>query len=189
MTALSRERVLDAFIEIAGVSGAASASVRALAHHLGVSIGAVQHHYRHREDLVIDAFEETARRIGGRVDARRRGESANVDVFLDSLHELLPLDAARRGECRVYLELSTMAGPAERLRAARTRSRADVRRGLATAVRALRGANSAALSADATAEAIALLIDGAALRLLDDDAESARVVSDLDAAVRALIGV
>lgn len=186
MTALTPARVVEAFIDIAGEGGVPAASVRALAEHLGVSIGAVQHHYRHREALLLDSFEETARRIAARVGP---GSAApeSIGEFVRLTYELLPLDVSRRGECRVYVELTSGVSSSDALRRARDRSRAEVRRVIALAITRLASGPVSSRSVREAAEAVALTLDGAMLRSLDIDGDQSTVLADVGASIRIIL--
>jgi AcrR family transcriptional regulator len=180
---LTPERIVDRYIAIAGGGGIETATIRTIATDLGVSIGAVQHHYRTREALLVDAFRETVRRIDSRIEPRAL-RTLSVSSLIRNLHELLPLDAPRRGEAQVYLQLGTSTRVSEDMRAVRDSSRFALIRWLSAAARRL-GIDDEPGQV-AMAEAIALLVDGATVRLLDATA-GAEVVDAFDGAVRAVV--
>ncbi|MGW9738394.1 AcrR family transcriptional regulator [Micrococcus sp. 140720015-1] len=164
---LTRDRIVDELIVAAGELDVRSASTRVIARRLGVSIGAVQHHYPARADLLLDAFAEVSRRVAGRVlDA----EFARRDAgdWVAALTQLLPLDAERRAESHVYMELSSVPDPTGRIGVARRMARRSMMRTISSQLGEwLDGRLSPSLQ-ESLAWAIIQLVDGAALAMTDD---------------------
>jgi AcrR family transcriptional regulator len=80
--------------------GLDAVSIRTVAREAGVSIGAVQHHFPTKDDLLLAAY---ARAID-RVVARAAGLPSEPAAYVRALlRELLPLDAEREAELRVAL--------------------------------------------------------------------------------------
>lgn len=187
---MTKDRIVRAYIDLAGAGGITAASIRNIAARLGVSIGAVQHYYPSREVLVQDAFRETIRRVGARL-ADVDLEGCGPHGVTAALHELLPLDDERRAECQVYLQLVTLPNGGEELRSVRATSRKSMRRWISVAIRAVvPGADTADGGVlTGIAEAIALIVDGTTVRLIDEHDHDAResVLQDFDVAVTELM--
>lgn len=64
MESRSRDRLLDAALEVLGSSGAASLTVRAIEDAAGLPHGSVRHHFGHRLGLVKALFDHLAQREG-----------------------------------------------------------------------------------------------------------------------------
>lgn len=73
----SKDRLLDAAIEIAGRGGLAAVTYRAVAAKAGVAHGMVRHHFGTREQLLAEAFRRAASKDSDRV----RLEAASIDEF------------------------------------------------------------------------------------------------------------
>jgi AcrR family transcriptional regulator len=103
---VSPDHLVDALLRVVVAGGLDAVSIRSVVTEAGVSIGAVQHHFATKDDLlhaayarVIDQFAARARRlIAATPDPRGR--------IRDLLRELLPLDAQRESELRVALAFS-----------------------------------------------------------------------------------
>ena len=52
-----RSEIIDATIRVIGRKGLAGASIRAIAHELGQTIGVVTHHFRDKSELLCAALE------------------------------------------------------------------------------------------------------------------------------------
>lgn len=60
---MGSDAILDAVVKLVGTRGPEETSVRNVAKEAGVSVGAVQHHYRSKDDLLFAAMEEMNRRF------------------------------------------------------------------------------------------------------------------------------
>ncbi|MDO5498787.1 MAG: TetR family transcriptional regulator C-terminal domain-containing protein [Propionibacteriaceae bacterium] len=107
-----RELIVDAVFRLVARGGVEAASLRNVAVESGLNIGSVRHYVESHDALMLAATEAMAERVGRRVEDRVRAaqssslvgdgpatEAAIVDLYA----QLLPLDAARRGECAVWL--------------------------------------------------------------------------------------
>lgn len=74
-TPSARERILDAVVDLLVSEGVDAISVRHVAARAGVSIGAVQHHFRTRDDLMAAAMEHIT--TISRAELTRAGEAAS----------------------------------------------------------------------------------------------------------------
>ena len=75
----SRERLLDAALEVLGRSGASGLTVRAIEDSVGLPHGSVRHHFGDRMGLVAALFDHLADREGEAVD---RGAAGAVEHWL-----------------------------------------------------------------------------------------------------------
>jgi AcrR family transcriptional regulator len=73
----SRDRLLDAAIEIAGREGLNAVTYRAVAARVGVAHGLVRHHFGTREQMLIEAFRRAARQDTDDV----RLEAGSIEEF------------------------------------------------------------------------------------------------------------
>lgn len=96
-------------LQLIAERGLEGASIRALAAAAGVSIGAVQHYFASKGDLLLLAYrragEDQTRRAAKIVAAARSARAAIRDVLL----ELLPLDGRRTAEIRVQVAFAARA--------------------------------------------------------------------------------
>ncbi|MEV0278757.1 TetR/AcrR family transcriptional regulator [Streptomyces sp. NPDC050610] len=139
MSESRQEQLADALLHIAGSRGLDQVSVREVASAAGVSIGAVQYYFSTKDEMLAFAFR--------RVVERTRARIARLDATADprqsmraALRQLLPLDARRLAECRVYLAFAARSVTSPAL--------ADIQRETLTAIGdELRLALGAALAA------------------------------------------
>ena len=73
----SRDRLLDAAIEIAGREGLRAVTYRAVAAKAGVAHGLVRHHFGTREQMLIEAFRRAANQDSDEVKL----EAASIEEF------------------------------------------------------------------------------------------------------------
>ena len=73
----SRDRLLDAAIEIAGREGLRAVTYRAVAAKAGVAHGLVRHHFGTREQMLIEAFRRAANQDSDDVKL----EAASIEEF------------------------------------------------------------------------------------------------------------
>lgn len=87
--ALTRRRLLDATIDSLIEVGYAGTTIRRVSELAGVSQGAQSHHFPHRVDLVVSAFEHLAEQRIDRYGARARELSGGRQLRLRALLDLL----------------------------------------------------------------------------------------------------
>ncbi|MBY8848094.1 TetR/AcrR family transcriptional regulator [Saccharothrix longispora] len=108
-----RAQIARAFQRLLAAEGFAAASFARVAAEAGVSVGLIQHYFAGKDVLLRFAYDDATGRLGERVRVRvRNGEAAGLpaaEVLLDSLVELLPLDAERDVEYRVRQGLQAQA--------------------------------------------------------------------------------
>ncbi|ETT28831.1 TetR/AcrR family transcriptional regulator [Rhodococcus aetherivorans] len=104
----SPTRLAAALLEVAARIGLDGASVREVASHAGVSIGAVQHHFPTKDEMLAYSFRSLAERVLTRL--------STVDPDIDpartlfaALSQLLPLDDQRTAEAHVMAAFTVRA--------------------------------------------------------------------------------
>ncbi|TCN49062.1 TetR family transcriptional regulator [Rhodococcus sp. SMB37] len=126
----SPTRLAAALLEVAARSGLESASVREVASQAGVSIGAVQHHFPTKDEMLAYSFRALADRVLTRL--------ATVDPDIDptrtlfaALSQLLPLDDQRGSEAHVMAAFAVRAATSPSLSSIRSSVLFTIRTGLA----------------------------------------------------------
>lgn len=108
-----RAQIARAFQRLLAAEGFAGVSFARVATEAGVSVGLIQHYFTGKDALLRFAYEDAVHRMSERVRVRvRNGEAAGLpiaEVLLDSLVELLPLDAEREVEYRARQGLQAQA--------------------------------------------------------------------------------
>lgn len=141
--------------------GVGAVTARAVAAEAGLSVGALQHYFPSRGDLIVFAMEE--------VDARARRRIAALDLASPSrpavqelLEQLLPLDEQRRLEAEVWFALTSEAQAHPAVAAHRRQVDEALRHAARWAVAALARAGHLAPRRDPATEAVRLhaLLDG-----------------------------
>ena len=182
-----RNQLTDALLDITATRGLDQVSVREVASAAGVSIGAVQHYFATKDQMLVFAFRQ--------VVERTRARLAGIDAGLGprralgaALRELLPLDQARLAECRVYLAFAARAATTPALAAVQEETLSAIQADLERALSAAAAARNRGPGLDTVLEARLLLavVDG-----LMFDAVSAPgtlTPADLEAALDAHLG-
>lgn len=125
----SPTRLAAALLEVAARNGLESASVREVANEAGVSIGAVQHHFPTKEEMLAYSF----RTLADRVLARLSGIDPDIDparTLFSALSQLLPLDEQRGSEVHVMSAFTVRAVTSPTLSAIRTATLFTIRTGI-----------------------------------------------------------
>ncbi len=127
----SPTRLAAALLEVAARSGLEAASVREVANEAGVSIGAVQHHFPTKDEMLAYSLRALSDRVLTRL--------ANVDPDIDpartlfaALSQLLPLDEQRGSEVHVMAAFAVRAVTSPSLSVIRSSTLFTVRTGIAT---------------------------------------------------------
>ncbi|MBS9374269.1 TetR/AcrR family transcriptional regulator [Rhodococcus sp. B50] len=126
----SPTRLAAALLEVAARNGLDAASVREVANEAGVSIGAVQHHFPTKDEMLAYSFRTLSDRVLNRL--------TNVDPDIDpartlfsALSQLLPLDEQRGSEVHVMSAFTVRAVTSPTLSAIRTATLFTIRTGIA----------------------------------------------------------
>lgn len=109
--AVRRRHVVDAAFRLLVTEGPSGLSLRKVAAEAELNIGSVRHYFDSHEELLAAAAQEAGDRMGRRLapypPERLHGLAgeAAVDGLQALLDQVLPVDAERRGETIVVLEL------------------------------------------------------------------------------------
>ncbi len=110
---VSSEQLTDALMRLVVEGGLEAVSVRTVAKEAGVSVGAVQYHFKTKDDLLLAAYARVIDQV-----ALRAGTivaTSPLDFVRRLLQELLPLDARRDAELKVAMAFSARSIYSERL--------------------------------------------------------------------------
>ena len=152
-----RRELAEAVWRVIGRDGVDGASVRAVAAEAGLSPGSLRHFFPSQSDLLGYAMNLVVERIEARV--ARTSATANQRLAIEErLHQLLPLDDARRTENEVWLAFTAQALVRPELRELWTDVHAALRRACTVAVEAL-----GATDVDFEARCLHAVIDGLAV--------------------------
>lgn len=165
-----RRQVIDAAIKVLASGEGGGPTMADVAAEAGVSVGLVQRYFATKDEMLLLTFEHLGARLververswdaGGSIRARLRG----------CLLELLPLDAERSTEIRVYQIFCGRATGSPALREVQVALHAATRGDLAASITAAQAAGEIHADRDAAMEAIALwaFVDGLALHASAD---------------------
>ncbi|MBD3148200.1 TetR/AcrR family transcriptional regulator [Microbispora bryophytorum] len=162
-----REEIAEALWRVVRRDGVSAATVRSIAAEAGWSPSALRHYFSTQAELLAFAMEHVVTRVRARIETTDFQGPVRVAVRR-LLEELLPMDAERRAEAEVWLQLSalTPGDPA----AADWLRRADdgVGEAATIVVRVLAEEGELAGHRDAEFEAVRLhtLIDGLTIHVL-----------------------
>jgi len=109
-------RLLEAACSLIAANGLDGATIREVATSAGVSIGAVQHHFRTKDDMLEAAFRHVVDMTARRVANIPLGSDVRRNLAL-VIRELLPLDELRQREAKVYVAFASRAITSPRLAA------------------------------------------------------------------------
>ena len=126
----SPTRLAAALLEVAARNGLDAASVREVANEAGVSIGAVQHHFPTKDEMLAYSF----RALSDRVLTRLTNVDPDIDparTLFSALSQLLPLDEERSSEVHVMSAFTVRAITSPSLSAIRTATSFTIRTGIA----------------------------------------------------------
>lgn len=133
-----RAAIVEALWRVVQRSGMTGTSVRTVAAEAGVSAGALRHYFATQDDLLQLAVESMMQAVSERVGRRladlggldglsARHPAEQLDALVGLLEELAPLDARRRAEFEVWLELTMLARTSPDLRVLAVRAHRDIR--------------------------------------------------------------
>ncbi|HET9654731.1 MAG TPA: TetR/AcrR family transcriptional regulator, partial [Kineosporiaceae bacterium] len=152
-----RRRLAEAVFAIVAARGLAAVSLRDVAAEAGVSMGAVQHYFTTKDEMLRFALDHLRARVLNRLQERtsRLRRPGRRDLIAAALEAMLPLDEAGRQEACInvaFVELATIdAGYATLLREG-YRHLVDVSK---TQLRAAAAAGELATGVDPDEEAVA----------------------------------
>jgi AcrR family transcriptional regulator len=156
-----RAELVRVLLDLIAERGLEGATIRALADAAGVSIGAVQHHFRTKDELLLSAFRQTGADLTERADRIGRRALTARAAIRGILLELLPLDERREAELRVGLAFAARAMTVPALSDVLASDLGELRAGLAEGFAAAKVSDPVA-----SATAAMALVDGLATQLL-----------------------
>lgn len=133
-----RRQVADAVERLIADDGYDGVTVARTAAAAGISVGLVQHYFPSKDDMLLHTFTLMRERVDARVmSGVQRDDNAGARIeriLFVALSEMLPLDEARRRECRVSLAFTGRAVESPRLatalKASYTANRAELTRAI-----------------------------------------------------------
>jgi AcrR family transcriptional regulator len=171
-----RSHLAQAVWRIVVREGVAAASVRAVAKEAGLSMGSVRHFFASHDQLLLFAVEalveQASRRIAEGTSARMTlvAEGRPLAAVAALLEEVLPLDAERQTEAKVWVAFTTPPATDSEIAAVRKRVDEGVRELCGNALDALHefGLLDADRDRRVEIERIHALLDGLTIHLLLD---------------------
>lgn len=113
-SATNPDLLATALFDVAAESGLENASVREVAKRADVSIGAVQHHFSTKDEMLTFALRTLAERMLSRLTQSPAGTDPHIVLF-QALSQLLPLDEQRTREAHVLAAFAIRAVTSESL--------------------------------------------------------------------------
>ncbi|MEU4540764.1 TetR/AcrR family transcriptional regulator [Streptosporangium sp. NPDC023825] len=113
-----RRHITEAVLRVAGRHGLDRATLRDIAVEAGISLGAVQHYFRSKDELLRHVIDHTGEQVTARITAGLGGLGdavSEVAVLRVMAAEMLPLDARRQAERRVLQAFAVRAADAPHL--------------------------------------------------------------------------
>jgi AcrR family transcriptional regulator len=104
-----RSELCAAVWRLASRDGLEAVTLRAVAAEAGWSTGALNHYFSDKEELLLFAFEIVADRSAGRLAVALEAPPGPGGGLRELIAQLLPLDAERRAEVRVWFALLGLA--------------------------------------------------------------------------------
>lgn len=182
-----RERLDAAVTALVAEEGLAGVSVRKVAARAGVSVGMVQHHHPTKQAMLTAASEAVSRSFAARVERAVAGLPAR-EALRELCRQLLPLDAARAAEGRVWLAFVAAAAVDGELAARHTRGWREVEDLLTDLVARCRHGGEAGEADRGAAAGLLATLDGLAVGGVVEPGRlpPARLETLLDAALAAV---
>lgn len=150
-------------MDLVAAEGIEALTIRRVADAAGVSIGAVQHHFATKSDLLAAAFEQVIADTRARLRLIDTGGGARV-VMANALTELLPIGAERRREARIYLAFAAKAAVTPTLQPLQGDLMATTRAEITQALRAAAPAERSPVDAEVDARLLYAVVDGLVLQ-------------------------
>jgi AcrR family transcriptional regulator len=161
-----RSELAAAVWRVASREGLEAITVRRVAAEAGWSTGTLVHYFRDKEELIRFAFELTANRVAGRMEAAAASLTDPMALVRTMVVEALPLDRERRTEVRIWFAFLGLALTRPALARAQRDAYRSWRRTLAGALGEAQKRGDLAADLDCKREAAALiaLADGLAVQ-------------------------
>lgn len=103
------DRISAAVWAVAADRGLENVSMRAIAARADCTTGLITHHFGSRTEVLIHACRTMYSRVATRADAIEAGREPSIDVLMDVLAVVLPLDHDRIDEVRVWAGFAATA--------------------------------------------------------------------------------
>ncbi|GAA2814542.1 TetR/AcrR family transcriptional regulator [Saccharopolyspora taberi] len=113
-----RRQIAEALIDIVSREGMEAVNLRDVAAHAGVSMGAVQHYFKSKEDMLVHAAGHAADKVSDRIEEILRAEAGPTPrkVLRTVLIEMLPVSDEARSALLVHIAFLLRALNSPRLR-------------------------------------------------------------------------
>jgi AcrR family transcriptional regulator len=131
-TSATKEKVLDAAVEVFGEHGFTAATMAEIVERSGVSVGSIYHHFGGKSEVFNAIWEDFVGLLRSRVDevvqaARQGGETDGFELFVVGSREYLWLIWENRAQARVVAMGDTPPGfDVQRRRASRVGGDSEV---------------------------------------------------------------
>lgn len=186
----SRRRALGAAAcTVLDRDGYRGLSVRAVAREAQMPLGTAQHYAPTRDAMVDAAIQCLTERIAQRAQHIPH-ETITLETVRAGLHQLLPLDACRVFEARVWLALSAAAATEPSIVDALAAAEVKQYSNLLRLIDHAKGVGDVAAEVEApeAAQQLTSVINGLTIRMLTTRLPDAAAVSELDSILTALLG-
>ncbi|ATL31183.1 TetR/AcrR family transcriptional regulator [Streptomyces formicae] len=188
------DELAEVLTRIVATRGLEQVSVREVAGAAGVSIGAVQHHFATKDEMLAFAFRHVVERTRTRISGLPVGRSPRRNLSR-VLRQLLPLDEERRTECRVYVAFAARAALDPALAAIQRETQAQLLDGITATLREAKAAGLGAgrvppLDPHADAKLLLAVVDGLTFDAVGepDRLPPRQLTALLDRALKRLLG-
>ncbi|MEO3783200.1 TetR/AcrR family transcriptional regulator [Actinocorallia sp. B10E7] len=105
-----RRHLAGAVLHLIGARGLEAATLRAVAAEAGVSMGAVQHYFKTKDEMVLFAMEHNQHLLAARVRKRFAEPPGSArEWFRRVIQEMLPTSEESRAGARLYAALQARA--------------------------------------------------------------------------------
>ncbi|MCK8669806.1 TetR/AcrR family transcriptional regulator [Rhodococcus sp. NPDC003382] len=131
-TSATKEKVLDAAVEVFSERGFSAATMAEIVERSGVSVGSIYHHFGGKAEVFNAIWQDFVGLLRSRVDevvrtARDEGETDGFELFIIGTREYLSLIWENRAQARVVAMGDTPPGfDAQRRRASRVGSDSEI---------------------------------------------------------------
>lgn len=166
----TRARILSAAVACLGEGGIDDVRIARVAERAGISTASVHYHFDTRESLLAAAIEASFEVAGDVRTSAKYGSGSALERLHRKVEASLPLDARRRREWELWVELWLRAVREPELRATSAEVYAQLHRGIRALI--AEGTESGEFGVedpDAAAERILAAIDGYGLRVMLED--------------------
>lgn len=185
----SKDAILAALLDVIASEGIEKASVRAVASRAGVSIGAVQHHFRTKEQMLEAAMAEVSAQIAGAFAPEQTAGLSASDLLRTFALTIGCADEELGAYAGVWLDFASASRVRPGLEAIHAQAAADMRAALTRLILAVRGEDADAAAAEADAVLLSLTLDGiATARAAEPGMTTARAEGLVDAALARIVG-